>query len=69
MEADLPVKLIEMFEKIILEPSPFSDNKNLQRSTATLPNWRTMTAWNKPEVWSCLAEAQLDGLRVKNSIG
>jgi len=28
MEADLPVELIEMLEKIILEPSPFSDNKN-----------------------------------------
>jgi clathrin heavy chain len=31
MEADLPVELIEMLEKIILEPSPFGDNKNLQK--------------------------------------
>ena len=28
--ADLPVELIELLQKIIIEPSPFSDNKNLQ---------------------------------------
>ena len=28
--ADLPIELIEILEKIIIEPSPFSDNKNLQ---------------------------------------
>ncbi|ODV89459.1 hypothetical protein CANCADRAFT_32710 [Tortispora caseinolytica NRRL Y-17796] len=30
MAADLPVELIELLEKIILEPSPFNDNENLQ---------------------------------------
>lgn len=30
MAADLPGELIELLEKIILEPSPFSDNQNLQ---------------------------------------
>lgn len=30
MGADLPGELIELLEKIILEPSPFSDNQNLQ---------------------------------------
>ncbi|GBE77219.1 hypothetical protein SCP_0100910 [Sparassis crispa] len=28
--ADLPIELIELLEKLILEPSPFSDNRNLQ---------------------------------------
>jgi clathrin heavy chain len=30
LSADLPVKLIELLEKIVIEPSPFSENKNLQ---------------------------------------
>ncbi|KAJ5895242.1 clathrin heavy chain [Penicillium taxi] len=30
LEADLPGELIELLEKIILEPSPFSDNASLQ---------------------------------------
>ncbi|KAK9468648.1 hypothetical protein V1512DRAFT_257573 [Lipomyces arxii] len=30
MAADLPVELIELLEKIILEPSPFNDSENLQ---------------------------------------
>nr|POF03005.1 putative clathrin heavy chain [Quercus suber] len=30
IDADLPVELIELLEKIILEPSTFSDNANLQ---------------------------------------
>ena len=30
LSADLPIELIELLEKLILEPSPFSDNKNLQ---------------------------------------
>jgi len=32
LSADLPIELIELLEKkkIIIEPSPFSDNKNLQ---------------------------------------
>lgn len=31
LQADLPIELIELLEKIILEPSPFSDNKNFVR--------------------------------------
>lgn len=30
LSADLPTELIELLEKIILEPSPFNDNQNLQ---------------------------------------
>lgn len=30
LAADLPLELIELLEKIVLEPSPFSDNQNLQ---------------------------------------
>jgi clathrin heavy chain len=30
LDADLPAELIELLEKIILEPSPFSDNGSLQ---------------------------------------
>ncbi|KAI9753757.1 MAG: hypothetical protein M1815_006023 [Lichina confinis] len=30
LDADLPSELIELLEKIVLEPSPFSDNENLQ---------------------------------------
>lgn len=30
MNADLPLELIELLEKIVLEPSPFNDNESLQ---------------------------------------
>src|SRR5699024_1908974 len=30
LAADLPLELIELLEKIVLEPSPFSDNQSLQ---------------------------------------
>lgn len=30
MEADMPTELVELLEKIILEPSPFTDNPSLQ---------------------------------------
>jgi clathrin heavy chain len=131
LSADLPIELIELLEKIIIEPSPFSNNKNLQNLlllTAIradkgkavghinkLQNYNTgeiakiatdhrlykeaLTIYkkyeqhvmainvlvkhivsincgldfaskvNKPEVWSRLAKAQLDGLRIKDSIG
>jgi len=131
MEADLPIELIEMLEKIIFEPSPFSDNKNLQKllmltairshkakvdgyitklenydhleiariATEHGPYEEALTIYkkydehalamsilvehivsigwgldyankvNKPEVWSGLAKAQLDSLRIKDSIG
>ncbi|KAF8920783.1 clathrin heavy chain 1 [Mucidula mucida] len=130
LTADLPIELIELLEKIIIEPSPFSDNKNLQNLlllTAIradkgkvvgyinkLENYdagdiakiatdhglfeEAFTIYkkyeqhamamnvlvehivsidrgleyankvNRPEVWSRLAKAQLDGLRIKDSI-
>lgn len=129
--ADLPLELIEILEKIVLEPSPFNENKNLQNLlllTAIraepskvvnlinkLQNYdyndiariatekqlyeEALTIYKKynqhaeamnvlvehivsldrgvdyankvnlPEVWSRLAKAQLDGLRIKDSIG
>jgi clathrin heavy chain len=131
LSADLPIELIELLEKVILEPSPFSDNRNLQNLlllTAVradkgkvvgyinkLQNYdegeiariatdhglyeEALTIYkkyeqhvnainvlveyivsidrgldyankvNKPEVWSRLAKAQLDGLRIRDSIG
>ncbi|EJD47981.1 clathrin heavy chain [Auricularia subglabra TFB-10046 SS5] len=128
--ADLPIELIELLEKIIVEPSSFSDNKSLQNLlllTAIradkgkvvgyinkLANYdyldiakiatdhglfeEALTIYKKydqhalamnvlvehivsldrgveyankvnmPEVWSRLAKAQLDGLRIKDSI-
>ena len=131
IDASLPIELIEILEKIILEPSPLSDNSSLQNLlmlTAIradkgkvigyidkLQNYDTSeipriaiehglyeeaflifkkyeqhaeainvlvehivsldrgvdyaNKVNKPEVWSRLAKAQLDGLRIKDSIG
>jgi clathrin heavy chain len=131
LTADLPIELIEILEKIIIEPSPFSDNKNLQNLlmlTAIRADKGKVVGYinklenydageiskiaidhglfeeafsiykkyneyalainvlvehivsldrgvdfankvNKPEVWSRLAKAQLDGLRIKDSIG
>ncbi|KAG8907666.1 hypothetical protein FRB99_002744 [Tulasnella sp. 403] len=130
MQADLPLELIEMLEKIILEPSPFSDNRNLQnlllltairadkgkvvnyinklneydtQEIARIAvehglNEEAFTIYkkygehaqainvlvdniasidrgldyaskiNQPQVWSRLAKAQLDGLRIKDAI-
>ncbi|KAF8159760.1 hypothetical protein B0H34DRAFT_858496 [Crassisporium funariophilum] len=130
LQADLPIELIELLEKIVIEPSPFSDNKNLQNLlllTAIradkgkvvgyinkLQNYdagdiariatehglyeEALTIYkkhdqhamamnvlvehivsidrgleyankvNQPEVWSRLAKAQLDGLRIKDSV-
>ncbi|KAG0650945.1 putative clathrin heavy chain [Hyphodiscus hymeniophilus] len=130
LAADLPVELIELLEKIVLEPSPFSDNENLQNLlilTATkadkgkvMDYINRLDAYNAPdiagicidvglyeeafevykkindhksaanvlvehivsidraqeyaervelpEVWSTVAKAQLDGLRVSNGI-
>lgn len=131
MSADLPLELIELLEKIVIEPSPFSDNRNLQNLlllTAIradkgkvvgyinkLQNYDSgeiakiatdhglyeeaftiykkydqhvmamnvlvehvvsidrgldyATKINKPDVWSRLGKAQLDGLRIKDAIG
>jgi clathrin heavy chain len=128
--ADLPIELIELLEKIIIEPTSFSDNKNLQNlllltairsdkgkvvgyinklqnyDAADIAKIATehglyeealtiykkyeqhsmainvlvehivsidrgldyATKVNRPEVWSRLAKAQLDGLRIKDSI-
>ena len=130
LDADLPAELIELLEKIILEPSPFSDNGSLQNllmfTAAKADKGRLMeyihrlSAYNAeeiantcvsvglfeeafeiykkednhiaatnilvdhivsidraqeyaervemPEVWSKVAKAQLDGLRVTDSI-
>ena len=130
LDADLPAELIELLEKIILEPSPFSDNGSLQNllmlTAAKADKSRLMdyihqlSAYNAdeianmcvsvglfeeafeiykkvdnhtaatnvlvdhvvsidraqeyaervelPEVWSKVAKAQLDGLRVSDAI-
>jgi clathrin heavy chain len=131
MAADLPLELIEMLEKIVIEPSPFSDNTNLQNLlllTAIRADKGKVVGYinklnnydsndiariavenglydeaftiykkydqhelamdvlvghiasiergfdfankiNKPEVWSRLAKAQLDGMRIRDAIG
>ena len=131
LSTDLPIELIELLEKIIIEPSPFSDNKNLQNlllltairaekgkvvgNINKLENYdageiakiatdhgvyeEALTIYkkydqhavdinvlvehivsidrgfdyankvNRPEVWSRLAKAQLDGLQINKSIG
>jgi clathrin heavy chain len=131
MAADLPIELIEMLEKIVIESSPFNENKSLQnlllltaiRSHRAkvdgyihkLANYdhldiaciatdnglyeEAFTTYKKynehapatntpvehivslergvdyankvdqPAVWARLAKAQLDGLRIKDSIG
>ena len=130
LDADMPAELIELLEKIILEPSPFNDNTNLQNllmlTAAKADKSKLMDYINKlndfsvdeiatmcidqglyeeafeiykkvdnhsaaanvlvehivsidraqeyaegvdlPEVWSKVAKAQLDGLRVSDSI-
>ncbi|EOO02633.1 putative clathrin heavy chain protein [Phaeoacremonium minimum UCRPA7] len=130
LEADMPGELIELLEKIVLEPSPFSDNQNLQNllmfTAAKADKARVMDYIHRldgfdpqeiasmcievglyeeafeiykkvgdktsavnvlvenvvsidraqafaedvdlPEVWSKVAKAQLDGLRVSDSI-
>ncbi|KAJ3555518.1 hypothetical protein NM688_g2533 [Phlebia brevispora] len=130
LSADLPIELIELLEKIILEPSPFSENKNLQNLlmlTAIRADKGKVVGYidklqqydsgdiariaiehnlyeeafliykkyeqhemainvlvehivsldrgveyatkvNQPAVWSRLAKAQLDGLRIKDAI-
>lgn len=130
LDADLPAELIELLEKIILEPSPFSDNGSLQNllmlTAAKADKGRLMdyihqlSAYNGdeianmcisvglyeeafeiykkgdnhtaatqvlvdhvisidraqeyaerveiPEVWSKVAKAQLDGLRITDAI-
>jgi clathrin heavy chain len=130
LAADMPLELIELLEKIVLEPSPFSDNQSLQNllmfTAAKADKGRVMDYIHKldnfdsdeiarscievglyeeafeiykkqgnktaavdvlvehvvsidraqgfaeevdlPEVWSKVAKAQLDGLRVSDAI-
>ncbi|KAI5995695.1 armadillo-type protein [Pisolithus albus] len=130
LSADLPLELIELLEKIVIEPSPFNENYNLQNLlllTAIRANKGKVVGYinklqhydsaeiakiatehglyeeaftiykkyeqhvmamnvlvehivsidrgleyatkvNKPEVWSRLGKAQLDGLRIKDAI-
>lgn len=130
LAADLPLELIELLEKIVLEPSPFSDNQSLQNllmlTAARADKGRVMDYIHRldgfstqeiaaacidvglyeeafeifkktgdnsgavkvlvdnvvsidraqtfaedvdiPEVWSTVAKAQLDGLRVSDAI-
>ncbi|KAK7420981.1 Clathrin heavy chain [Neonectria magnoliae] len=130
LENDMPLELIELLEKIVLEPSPFSDNQNLQNllmfTAAKADKARVMDYIHKldgynaddiaascievglfeeafeifkkadnksaaadvliehvvsidraqgyaeevdlPEVWSKVAKAQLDGLRVSDAV-
>jgi clathrin heavy chain len=131
LTADLRIELIEPLEKIILQPSPFSDNQSLQNlllltairadkgkvvgyisklndydagEIARIATTHGLyeealtiykkyeqhamainvlvehivsidrgldyaTKVNRPEVWSRLGKAQLDGLRIRDSIG
>lgn len=131
MAANLPVELIELLEKVIIEPSPFSNNKSLQNLlllTAIRSDKGKVVGYinkltdydagdiakiatehglyeeaftiykkhdqhaqainvlvehiasidrgldyakkiNRPEVWSRLAQAQLQGLRIRDAIG
>ncbi|CAG8468332.1 858_t:CDS:10 [Funneliformis mosseae] len=103
MSADLPIELIELLEKLILENTAFSDNKALQnlliltaikadkaKEAFTIfkkhdDNTNAMNVLiehigridraadyanncDQPEVWSRLAKAQIEGLRIKDSI-
>ena len=130
LAADLPLELIELLEKIVLEPSPFSDNQSLQNllmlTAARADKGRVMDYIHRldgfstediaracidvglyeeafeiykktgdhpgavrvlvdnvvsidraqafaeevdtPEVWSTVAKAQLDGLRVSDAL-
>ena len=71
LDADLPAELIDLLEKIILEPSPFSDNGNLQNllmfTAAKADKGRLMdyihqlNAYNAEEIAStCIAVGLLE---------
>ncbi|KAK0118946.1 hypothetical protein ONS96_012020 [Cadophora gregata f. sp. sojae] len=69
LAADLPVELIELLEKIVLEPSPFSDNENLQNLlilTATkadkgrvMDYIHRLDAYNAPDIATICVEVGL----------
>ncbi|KAH6666626.1 hypothetical protein B0J14DRAFT_705122 [Halenospora varia] len=69
LQADLPAELIELLEKIVLEPSPFSDNESLQNLlilTATkadkarvMDYIHRLDAYNAPDVANICIEVGL----------
>lgn len=69
LAADLPAELIELLEKIVLEPSPFSDNENLQNllilTAAKADKGRVMdyihqlNAYNAPDIANICIEVGL----------
>ncbi|EPE29243.1 Clathrin heavy-chain terminal [Glarea lozoyensis ATCC 20868] len=69
LQADLPGELIELLEKIVLEPSPFSDNENLQNLlilTATkadkarvMDYIHRLDAYNAPDIANICIEVGL----------
>jgi clathrin heavy chain len=69
LAADLPAELIELLEKIVLEPSPFSDNSNLQNLlilTATkadkgrvMDYIHRLDAYNAPDIANICIEVGL----------
>ncbi|KUJ22300.1 clathrin heavy chain, partial [Mollisia scopiformis] len=69
LAADLPAELIELLEKIVLEPSPFSDNENLQNLlilTATkadkgrvMDYIHKLDAYNAPDIANICIEVGL----------
>jgi clathrin heavy chain len=69
LAADLPAELIELLEKIVLEPSPFSDNENLQNLlilTATkadkgrvMDYIHQLNAYNAPDIANICIEVGL----------
>ncbi|KAM3086918.1 Clathrin heavy chain [Clarireedia jacksonii] len=69
LAADLPAELIELLEKIVLEPSPFSDNENLQNLlilTATkadkgrvMDYIHRLDAYNAPDIANICIEVGL----------
>ncbi|KAG6808949.1 hypothetical protein H0H92_002275 [Tricholoma furcatifolium] len=110
LQADLPIELIELLEKIVIEPSPFSKvvgyinvlqnydageiakiatdhglyqvtiykkydqfameiNVLVEHIVSIDRGLEFANKINRPEVWSRLVKAQLDGLRIKDSIG
>ncbi|KAG2147061.1 armadillo-type protein [Suillus cothurnatus] len=80
---DLPIEVIELREKVVIEPSPFSDNRNLENLLLLTLNLRrqgeakiatdhglyeqALTIYKKYDQLA-MASAQLDGLRIKDVV-
>ncbi|KAG2147057.1 armadillo-type protein [Suillus cothurnatus] len=72
---DLPIEVIELREKVVIEPSPFNKGKvvgfinKLQNYEAgEIAKIATDHGFLQWQVWSRLAKAQLDGLRIKDVV-